>query len=118
MKTNMWRIAEEIKTTGRVDRSFSTGLEIQSLDNKIARYLGLPFNEGVMITDVESGSAAADAGLKIGDIILTLNGFKIQDSDDVLQIFEDNELRAGDKVKMTVYREGKNYNISFRLRKS
>ncbi len=111
-------IAEEIKISGRVDRSFSTGLEIQSLDNKIARYLGLPFSEGVMITDVERGSAADDAGLKIGDIIITLNGFKVTDSDDVLQIFEDNELRAGDKVKMQVFREGENYNISFRLRKS
>ncbi len=112
------RIAEELKNTGRVDRSFSTGLEIQTLDARMAHYLSIPFNQGVIVTSVDSGSAADDAGLKVGDVIRVLNGYSVTKTEDIFQIFKDSELRAGDKVKMTVYRDGDELSISFRLRKA
>ena len=112
------RIAEELKQSGRIDRSFATGLEIQTLDKRVANLLDLPFAKGVLITKIDDGSAADDAGLKPGDVILTLNGFKVNKSADVFQVFSDNELRAGDEVNMTVYTNGENKEITFKLRKS
>ncbi|MFH1853518.1 MAG: trypsin-like peptidase domain-containing protein [Candidatus Neomarinimicrobiota bacterium] len=112
------RIAEELKNTGRVDRSFSTGLTIQTLEPRIAGYLDLPFTRGVIITQVDPASAAAEAGLKPGDVISTMNGYKIDKTDDIFRIFNDSGLRAGDKIELTIYRDGKNQKVSFRLRKA
>ncbi len=112
------RIAEELKKTGRIDRSFTTGLEIQTLDARIAGYLNLPFQEGVLITKIDPNSAADDAGLKAGDVIRTLNNFRVKKTDDIFQVFDDNELRAGDKIIMNVYSNGEEKKVSFRLRKS
>ena len=80
--------------------------------------MDLPYAKGVLITKIDDGSAADDAGLKPGDVILTLNGFKVNKSADVFQVFSDNELRAGDEVNMTVYTSGENKEITFKLRKS
>ena len=112
------RIVEELKRTGRVDRSFSTGLEIQTLDTRIAGYLNLPFTEGILITKIAPNSAAANAGLKPGDVILTLNDYKVKKTNDIFQIFDDNELRAGDKITMKVYSNGQDKKVTFRLRKT
>ncbi len=112
------RIAAELMNTGRVDRSYSTGLEIQTLDTRMMRYLNLPLKSGVIITAVEPGSAAEDAGLKVGDVITVLEDYSVTKTADIFRIFKNSELRAGDKVKMTIYRDGKDKTVSMRLRKN
>ncbi|MBU2584423.1 MAG: trypsin-like peptidase domain-containing protein, partial [Bacteroidetes bacterium] len=58
-------IAEELKQNGKIERDFWTGLSIQTLDNRIAKYYGLKSTKGVVITQIESNSPAARAKLEI-----------------------------------------------------
>ena len=48
------RVAKELKMTGEIDRNFYTGLIVQPLDHKVARYLDVPFVRGLVILDAVS----------------------------------------------------------------
>ena len=49
-------IAEELKLSGKVDRSFSTGLSVERLTEEIAEYLDVPLSQGVIVVEIEKGS--------------------------------------------------------------
>ena len=66
-------VYEQIRQFGRVRRG-EIGVHSQTLTPELASGLGLPQMWGVVLADVYPGSPAAAAGLRIGDIILTLNG--------------------------------------------
>jgi len=50
------------------------GATVQTITPALAAGLDLPLNQGLIVSDVNPGSPAEGAGLKIGDIVLTLNG--------------------------------------------
>jgi serine protease Do len=54
------------------------GLTVQELTPKLAESLGIDDKQGVIITDIQSGSAASEAGIERGDIILEINRKKIE----------------------------------------
>jgi serine protease Do len=66
-------VYEQIRKTGRVQRG-TIGARAQSITPLLAGGLGLSRNWGVLISDVYPGWAAADAGLRVGDMVLTLDG--------------------------------------------
>lgn len=107
------KIVDELKAKGKIERNFYTGLEIQSVDARIARYFGLEKAEGVIVSDVKRGSPAEKAGLKVGDIIVEINGEKIVNEDNVISIVTD--AKAGDVLNLKVLREKKFMNIKLKL---
>ena len=111
------RIAEELKTKGRVVREFSTGIRAQPLDRKTASYLGIPFNEGVIITNIERNSPADKAKLELEDVIISVEKRKVKSLGDILEIIEVNDLRSGDRVKMRIWRNGRYLNRTLLLGK-
>ncbi len=111
------RIAEELKSKGRIIRDFSTGLRAQPLDRKTSLYLDIPFNEGVIITHILKNSPAAKAKLEYGDVIVAVENQKVSSLNDILEIIEINDLRPGDRVKMRVWRNGRYLNRSLILGK-
>jgi serine protease Do len=108
-------IVAELRKNGKVERDFWTGMEINSVDSRIARYFGLQKAEGVIISDVKPNSPAAKAGIKVGDIILEVNGSKIQNEDDLIAIVHD--ARTGDVLKLKVYRDRKTFTTDMMLEK-
>lgn len=67
------RVYEQIRRDGRVRRG-TIGVYAQTLNPTLAAGLELPRGEGVLITDVVPGGPAANAGLQIADIVLSLDG--------------------------------------------
>jgi len=100
-------IAEELKVSGKVDRSFSTGLSVERLTPEVVSYLDVPFSRGVIVVEVEHGSNAEKSGVEVGDIIYGINGKKISSSREILKIIKESDLRSGSKIKLQIYREGK-----------
>lgn len=107
------KILEEIKTKGKIERNFNVGFRIQGIDDQIAKYLGLNTKEGVVVTQVQKGSTADDAGLKPEDVIINVNGLKIRNEQDL--ILEVNDLRVGDVLKMKIVRGGSDKEIEMKL---
>jgi S1-C subfamily serine protease len=118
---------EEVRTNGRVSRPV-LGAQAIFVQGDLAEALNLPAAGGLLVQRVEGGSAAEQAGLRGpsrqvivggyplgigGDLIVAVDG-KIPDSQDSLQ----RELtlkRAGDKMVLTVFRNGRNQQITVRL---
>lgn len=100
-------IAEELKVSGKVDRSFSTGLAVERLTTEVAQYLNIPLDYGVIVVEVEKGSNGEKAGVEVGDIITKVNEQKINSSREILKIIKESDLRSGNKIKLDLYRDGK-----------
>ncbi len=61
------------------------GVNIQDVDKDTAASLGLSEGKGALISMVEAGGPAANAGLKVQDAILGMNGYEIEDSGDLVR---------------------------------
>jgi len=106
-------VLEELKKSGKIERNFWTGLEVQSVDARVARYFGLDKAEGVIVSDVQHGSPADRAGFHVGDIIVEINGETIMNEDSISALLAD--ARAGDLWKLKVLREKKYLDLSLKL---
>jgi len=108
-------IVAELRRSGKIEREFWTGLEIQAMDRRMARYLGLDKVQGVIVSDVKRSSPAERAGFQRGDVIIEANGERINDEASLIALTD--EARAGDTLKMKVIREGRELQLSLRLEK-
>ncbi|HXP31275.1 MAG TPA: DegQ family serine endoprotease [Stellaceae bacterium] len=98
----MVRIELEAASSGsRILRPWF-GASTQEVTAEIAENLGLPHPEGVLIKDVAPGSPAAQAGLRLGDVILEIGGHEIYDPDGLR--FRVATLPVDQPVKLTLWR--------------
>jgi len=109
------RIAKELKTSGSIDRSFTTGLVVQPLTRSLIRHLNIPFRDGVIVVHVDKNSSAQKAGIAIGDIIITAAGNKVNLPSDIRDIITEKDLRSGDTIKFKIFRENAYLNIRLKL---
>ena len=109
------RIAKELKTSGSIDRSFTTGLVVQPLTRSMIRHLKIPFRDGVIVVHVDKNSSAQKAGIAIGDIIVTAAGNKVNSPSDIRDIIAEKDLRSGDTIKFKIFRENAYLNIRLKL---
>jgi serine protease Do len=105
-------VYEQIKKYGRVRRGI-IGVDAQTIVAEMAIGLKLSRDWGVIIGDVFPGSPAAEAGLKIGDIIFSMDN-KIMENG---RQFDVNLYRRniGDDVKLEIIRGSERLNISVKV---
>ena len=97
--------ADQLKKTGKVSRAM-LGVQMNAqISESMAKSLGLPDSNGVMITVVQPDSGADRAGLKPMDVITEFNGEKVNDALDLPSRVA--PLPPGTKVTLTVIRDGK-----------
>ncbi|HLF19228.1 MAG TPA: trypsin-like peptidase domain-containing protein, partial [Bacteroidota bacterium] len=107
------KIVAELKNKGKVVRDVWVGFEAQQVDARIARYFGMKTVEGIIISEIQSKSPADKTGLKVGDIIVEVNGDKINSDADFSSILVDAS--AGDVLNVTFYRERKSLTVQLKL---
>jgi len=81
---------EDVALAGKSEGE-KLGLSVQTLTPEIAQNLGVNDVKGVVVTAVESGSAADDAGLRRGDIILEVNRHAVESADDYRKAVRESE---------------------------
>jgi len=108
-------VTKELKLHGKVERNFQTGISVQPVDRYIKQYLRLPSNNGVIITDVEKNSSGEASGLKIGDIILKVEGIAVNNRSEILTIISESLKKTGDYIKFVIWREGKQIELEILL---
>jgi len=80
------------------------GASCQSVTTDIAQSLGLPHPEGVLVNDVATGSPAAQAGVRVGDVILAVEGHDIDDPEGLR--FRLATLPVNASVRLALWRGG------------
>ncbi len=104
---------EEIVANGHVIRGW-LGATIQNVTPAMAKAFGMQAPGGALIADVSADSPAAEAGLKPGDIIMSMNGQTVTDSASLrLQV---SETAPGTSVPMTVRRGESTLKVTAKLR--
>ncbi|RDZ27323.1 Do family serine endopeptidase [Lysobacter silvisoli] len=107
-------IKDQLIANNGVVRRGTLGLEAQDVDARLAQALKLDEPRGALVARVFAGSAAAAAGLRAGDVILSANGQRI-DGRDALRNFEGLQT-VGGKVALDVRRDGQALQLSATLR--
>jgi serine protease Do len=102
-------VAQDIIRYGGVRRSY-IGFYLQDVTPSIAQAMGLRSTDGALVTQVDKGSPAAEAGLEPGDIILTYNTEPIAGVNGFNEIFQRSA--PGDDVVLVVQREGRQYRVA------
>ncbi|MBN1793684.1 MAG: Do family serine endopeptidase [Candidatus Omnitrophica bacterium] len=91
------------------------GVNIQDLDEALARYFNFSDRDGVLVAYVFKGSPADEAGLREGDIIRQYNGEPIRNVRDLIK--KVGHTTVGNSAQMQVFRTGKFIDISIRIEK-
>ena len=97
-------VYEQIREQGRVRRG-TIGVLAQTVTPEMAMALKLPVSQGVIIGDVLPMSPADQAGIEIGDIVLTLDGKRMENGRQFLVNLY--QRRQGDTVMLAIQRGGK-----------
>lgn len=106
-------ITRDVITYGRVIVPW-IGISYGDLTPALARAYHLPVNTGVVVSDVDSGGPAAAAGVRKGDIVLSVDGRNVDDGGDLQMALR--EKRVGDTVKIGMLRSSKRVNLSVTLK--
>lgn len=105
-------VLEQILKDGKVRRGL-LGINIQNLTEDVAKSLELPDTKGVLVSNVRPGSSADKAGVKRGDIIVAINGEKVEDGNALRNKVASTQ--PGTEIKLTVLREGKQEELTATL---
>jgi serine protease Do len=94
-------IVAQLRDHGKVARGW-LGVQMQPLTPTLAKAVGLPNNQGVVVDSVVDGSPAAHASLQQGDVITGFNGKSIKDARDLAMAVADTQ--SGKTASLTVWR--------------
>jgi serine protease Do len=114
-------LVKNVLKTGKFEQPY-LGVRYVSLTNDIAGQLQLKITRGAYVIPADqnggqdpvlSGSPAAKAGIKGGDIIQAVNGVNIDDNHSLTALLDRNSV--GDQITLKVLRDGKTLNVSVAL---
>ena len=97
------RVMEDLISDGKVTRGW-LGVQIQDVDEGMAKALQLNGWNGAIISQVIKNSPAEDAGVEKQDVIIAVNGVKVDDSSNLKNLISSG--RPHDKTKLTLIRDG------------
>jgi serine protease Do len=102
--TTVKPVIAQLKERGFVERGW-IGVQVQPVTKEIADSLGMKETEGALVSGTQPDSPAAKAGLKVGDVITSLNGSKVKDSRDLAR--QVAGIAPNSPVEVGFVREGK-----------
>jgi serine protease Do len=103
------QVKDQIVKTGKVAHS-RLGVEVQTLNQSLADSFKLPSPNGALVAKVVPDSAAAQAGIKVGDVILKFNGATIVDAGQLSARV--GVAAPGDKASLQIWRDGKSMTVN------
>lgn len=109
--TTVKEIVDQLLKQGYVSGRPYLGVTVQQLSAFDQLYYRLP--SGLYITEVAPNTDAAAKGLIPGDVLLSIDGHRLADTDTLQQLLYSHS--AGDTVTLTLYRGGKQYQLELQL---
>ncbi len=107
------KVVSDLEEYGQVQRAIM-GVTIEDITADLAKEKHLDKMEGVYINDITTGGAAEKAGIKAGDVVLAINGVKVNSSSELQE--EVSLYRPKDKINVLIKRKGKTQQYVVTLR--
>jgi serine protease Do len=107
------KVSSDLIKFGNVQRGY-LGISLDNLDSKKAEEYGVKVNDGVYVRDFTENSAAQAGGVNKGDVIVKVDGMDIHSIPELQQSIGLH--KPGDKVNLTVNRDGKEKDLNITLR--
>ena len=107
------KVLDDIEKYGSVKRGY-LGVNFAQLNEDNASELGVKNTSGLYVNDVVAGGGAQAAGIRKGDVITKVEGTTIYESSDLQEHV--GRLQPGDKVNLTIVRNGETRNIAVTLK--
>ena len=101
-------VVTQLAANGRVTRGW-LGVTIQPLTPELAKGFHVPGGGGALVSSVQDGSPAAQAGIKAGDVVTEYDGKKLAQPGDLSRLVA--ATAVGRQVPLTVVREGKTMSL-------
>lgn len=106
------KVKDDLLQFGKVQRG-RIGVTIQQVNKELAGTFGLDRARGALVSGVEKGGPAEAAGLKVGDVILGVNGKPVEQSIDLPRMI--GEGRPGADFRLEIWRDGKTQDVGVKL---
>lgn len=111
--TLVQKVIDDLLEFGKVQRGL-LGIRIGDVNAQVAEQAGLDVLQGVYVNSVNENSAAEEAGIERGDVIVGINDRKVDNVSELQEMVARN--RPGDEVKVTFLRSGDEHNVLAVLR--
>ena len=108
-------IVKDLEKYGKINREFYIGLRYSDISKYLMYTLDLQTNRGVLVTGVDNNSPADKADIKVGDIVIGLNGKEVNNFSNLNNIFLESDSRQGDSIEFKILRKKKEFNITLKL---
>ncbi|WP_313084973.1 DegQ family serine endoprotease [Pseudomonas sp.] len=105
-------VANQLRDNGKVSRGW-LGVVIQEVNKDLAESFGLERPAGALVAQVMDSGPAAKGGLKVGDVILSVNGESIDMSGDLPHLV--GSMKPGSKAKLEVVRDGEHKTLNIEI---
>ncbi|MDR2595060.1 MAG: DegQ family serine endoprotease [Fibromonadaceae bacterium] len=105
-------IMSDLLADGKVNRGW-LGVSIQDINPSLAKALNLNPAKGALISEIFERSPAEKGGIKVGDVVISINGKPIADANDLRNTVA--SLRPGEAANFEVLREGKNLKLKINI---
>jgi serine protease Do len=106
-------VASELIKSGKIERGY-IGVSIKDVDTKEAKGLGLDKAKGVIVENVIKGGAGDEAGVKSGDVILSVDGKEVNAANQLQTVIGSH--KPGESVTLSIFRDGKNISLPVKLK--
>lgn len=106
------QILPQLRESGEVRRGY-LGVAIENVDWQIAEAFGLDEPRGVLVTEVRPGQPAQAAGLQHGDLILEIDGERVEDTRYLIDYV--SARGPGERVKLGLLRDGERESLTVEL---
>ncbi len=85
------------------------GVSPQDMNRELSEHFGVEKGRGVLIAKIREGSPAEKAGLKVGDVIISADGVRVEEGEELSRLVQDK--KKGDKVKIEFLRDKKKMSV-------
>jgi len=100
------KIKDQLLEYGTTQRGY-LAIQVQNLTRDLANVFNIDYVGGALITNVVAGSSAAQAGVKVGDVIVQADNHSINRGIDLRNVI--GSQFSGDPIQLTILRDGEQY---------
>lgn len=85
------------------------GIYLEELNEELSAYFGFKDGVGILISKIEEGSPAEKAGLKVGDLVISADGTRVQSIENLIGLIQDKE--KGSTIRLEILRDKKKMTV-------